>query len=86
LVIQTPLGILLPGGVSIDIDGADRTALELQTCDNNGCYASTPMSDALLASMTRGEKFNIGLQNLGKQPVTVTGTLVGFTAAFQRIR
>jgi invasion protein IalB len=86
LVVQTPLGILLPGGVSIDIDGANRTSLELQTCDNNGCYASVPMSDELLAGMTRGEKFNIGLQNLSKQPVTVSGTLVGFTAAFQRIR
>lgn len=86
MMIQAPLGLFLPAGVAIDVDGANKTTFELQTCDNNGCYAGSPLSDELLASMTRGQKLNISFQNLNKQPVTVTGTLVGFTAAFQRIR
>jgi invasion protein IalB len=86
MVIQTPLGLLIPAGVSIDIDGGGKTQLQLQTCDGNGCYADVSVSDELLASLTRGEKLNIGFQNLSKQPVTITASLVGFTAAFQRIR
>ena len=86
LVIQTPLGLLIPAGVAIDIDGAAKTELEIQTCDGGGCYANATISDDLLANLTRGQKLNITFQNLSKQPVTITASLVGFTAAFQRVR
>jgi invasion protein IalB len=86
MMLQTPLGLYLPAGVTIDIDGAGEQKFELQTCDNNGCYAGNPVSDDLIASMMRGQNLNIRFQNLNRQPVTVTATLSGFTAAYQRIR
>lgn len=84
--VQLPLGLYLPAGLTIDIDGASQQALELQTCDMNGCYASSPVSEALLTAMTRGQKLNLVFQGLNRQPVTVSSDLNGFTAAFQRIR
>ena len=86
MMIQTPLGLYLPAGLTVDIDGASQQALELQTCDANGCYAGSPVSDALLTAMTRGQKLNLVFQGLNRQAVTVTADLNGFTAAFQRIR
>ena len=86
MMLQMPLGLYLPAGITIDIDAASEQRFELQTCDNNGCYAGAPVSDELLASMTRGQKLNLRFQNLNRQPITVSATLVGFTAAYQRIR
>ena len=86
MMLQAPLGLFLPGGITLDVDGASGETLELQTCDNNGCYAGGPLSENLLAAMTRGQSLNIKFQNLNKQTITVTATLVGFTVAFQRIR
>ena len=86
LALQAPLGLFLPAGIGIDVDGASAQVLELQTCDNNGCYANTPISEDLLAAMTRGQKLNIKFQNLNKQRITISATLLGFTAALQRIR
>lgn len=86
MMIQTPLGLLLPPGVRIDIDGGAAQTLPLQTCDNSGCYAGNPVSDEMLNAMAGGSKLNLTFQNLNKQDVTVSATLVGFTAAFQRIR
>jgi invasion protein IalB len=86
LSLRAPLGVFLPGGVALDVDGAGSETFEFQACDNDGCYASGPLSETLLGGMTRGQKLNIKFQNLNKQTITVTATLVGFTAAFQRIR
>jgi invasion protein IalB len=86
MMLQTPLGLYLPAGITIDIDGATEQQFELQTCDNNGCYAGAPVSEELLANMARGQKLNLRFQNLNRQPITVSATLVGFTAAYQRIR
>jgi invasion protein IalB len=86
MMIQTPLGLFLPAGVSIDVDEKKPQRLELQTCDENGCYAGSPVSDDLLAKMRRGQKFNIGFQNLNKQQINLQLSLVGFGAAFDKIK
>ncbi len=86
MMIQTPLGLYLPAGLAINVDGASEQALELQTCDANGCYAGSPVSEALLSAMTRGQKLNLVFQGLNLQPVTISADLNGFTAAFQRLR
>jgi invasion protein IalB len=86
LALRAPLGVFLPAGLALDVDGAGRETFQFQACDNNGCYAGGPLSESLLGGMTRGQKLNIKFQNLNKQTITVAATLVGFTAAFQRIQ
>jgi invasion protein IalB len=86
MMLQTPLGLYLPAGIAIDVDGKLEQKFEVQTCDANGCYAGAPISEELLAGMFRGQGLNLSIQNLGRQKITMTATLVGFTAAFQRVR
>jgi invasion protein IalB len=86
MMIQTPIGLFLPAGVSIDVDEKNPQRLELQTCDGNGCYAGSPVSDDFLASMLKGQKFNIKFQDLNKQEIRLQLSLVGFAAAFDKIR
>lgn len=86
LMIQTPFGLYLPGGVTVDVDGADAKKFELQTCDANGCYVGSPMPSDLLDRMQKGQKLNIVIQNLQKQPITMPMALTGFAEAYQKVR
>lgn len=86
LMIQTPLGLYLPAGVVVDVDGANKKTFELQTCDASGCYIGSPMPKDLLDRMQKGEKLNIVFQNLQKQPITISMALTGFSEAYQKVR
>jgi invasion protein IalB len=84
--IQTPLSPFLPAGITVDVDGANGSKLEYQTCDANGCYAGSPLSDDFLQAMFRGQKLNLTIQALNKQPVKIALELTGFTTAYRKIQ
>jgi invasion protein IalB len=86
MMIQTPLGPFLPGGISIDVDNANTLKLDYQTCDAKGCYAGAPVSDEMLQSMFRGQKLNLTVQALNKQPIKIPLDLTGFTAAYRKVQ
>jgi invasion protein IalB len=85
-MIQAPLGLFLPAGITVDIDGDMAQNYPLQTCNSNGCYAGFPITDQLLARMLNGGKFNVIFQYLDKKPFTLPMSLVGFTEAYGRIK
>jgi invasion protein IalB len=50
-IIQLPLGLNLPAGAKLQIDDGKTTELEIQTCEQRGCYANAPISPDLLSAM-----------------------------------
>lgn len=84
--VTTPLGLFIPGGVSIDVDGAGGEALQLQTCDRGGCYAGATVTDQLITAMQSGKTLNIVFSDMGKQQVKLPLTLSGFADAYQAIK
>jgi invasion protein IalB len=86
MMIQIPLGLFLPAGVSIDVDGKNRQRFELQTCDANGCYVGSPVPDDLLAGMLTGQRLNIEFQNLNERRISLQVPLTGFKAAYDKIK
>ena len=54
MTVRVPVGIYLPGGLSMQIDEGKPQALPLQTCNLQGCYAEIPISQTLLASLEIG--------------------------------
>lgn len=85
-MIQAPLGLFLPAGITVDIDGEMAQNYPVQTCNNNGCFAGFPISDQVLARMQNGGKFNVIFQYLDKKPFTLPMSLTGFTEAYGRIK
>jgi len=86
MMLQAPFGPFLPAGIILDVDEADPLKLDFQTCDLQGCYAGGQVSEELLAAMFRGQHLNVAIQSLNKQPIKVPMSLIGFTAAYERIR
>ena len=85
-MIQVPLGLFLPAGVNVDVDGDMAQNFPFQTCNANNCFVGFPISDALLERMLNGGKFNITFQYLNKKPATLPMSLEGFTDAYNRIK
>lgn len=85
MMVRIPLGLFLPAGLSYSVDGSGEEKLELQTCDAQGCYAASTISDDLLQSLKAGEELSLTFQNLQKETISVPVSLAGFTAAFTKI-
>jgi len=85
ILISLPHGLYLPAGTAYKIDGGEENRMVIETCDAEGCYASSGISDKMVEIMKKGEKMLIGFQASNKKPITIPITLKGFTAAFDKI-
>jgi invasion protein IalB len=85
-LVQLPLGLNLPAGAKLQVDDGKVIDLQIQTCENRGCYANTPVSPELLAALKSGKQLKVSFQNLGKETITVPMPLADFAAAFDKIK
>jgi invasion protein IalB len=86
ILVQLPLGLNLPGGAKLQVDDGKTTDLQIQTCENRGCYAGAPIAPELLAAMKSGKQLKLSFQNLAKETITVPMPLADFAAAYERIK
>jgi invasion protein IalB len=89
LLIILPLGILLPPGVSLTVDGGAETPLQVERCERQGCRIEMLMEPPLLNRLKAGREAKVffeaydpegQLQRLG-----VPISLLGFTAALNEL-
>lgn len=83
LRITTPLGVLLPAGIGVEIDGAAIGVLNFQVCTPPGvCTASTVMEDDLLNKFKSGAAAKLYVKDMRQQNNLFDLSLKGFTKAF----
>ncbi len=85
-LVQLPLGLSLPGGARFQIDDGKTTDLQIQTCENNGCYARTQIVPDLLAALKSGKQLKVSFQNLSKETITIPMSLVDFATTYDKIK
>jgi invasion protein IalB len=85
-LVQLPLGLNLPVGAKLQVDEGKPFDLQIQTCENRGCYASTPVSAELLAALKSGKQLKISFQNMAKETITIPMPLADFAAAYDKIK
>ncbi|WP_116130723.1 invasion associated locus B family protein [Tropicimonas sp. IMCC34043] len=74
-----PVGVLLPAGVTVAVDGNRVGEAIYQSCDADGCYATADVGDAWLKAMRAGETLTLGLKAQDGQAVDFGFQLDGFT-------
>jgi invasion protein IalB len=84
--VQLPLGLNLPVGATFQVDDGKVIDLQIQTCENRGCYASTPIAPELLATLKSGKQLKVSFQNLAKETITVPIPLTDFAVAYDKIK
>jgi invasion protein IalB len=85
-LVQLPLGLNLPAGAKMQVDDGKAIDLQIQTCENRGCYASTPIAPELLAAVKSGKQLKVSFQNLAKETITIPMPLADFAAAYDKIK
>ena len=85
-LVQLPLGLDLPAGVKFQVDDGKVIELQIQTCENRGCYANTPIAADQLAALKSGKQLKVSFQNLAKEAVTIPLPLGDFAAAYDKIK
>jgi invasion protein IalB len=85
-LIQLPLGLNLPLGAKLQVDEGKTVDVQIQTCENRGCYASTPIAPDLLAALKSGKQLKIAVQNMGKENLIIPVPLGDFAAAYDKIK
>ena len=83
--VVAPLGILLPAGVSLRIDGQDAGRLNFLQCLANGCIAQLALDDKLIDKLKSGKTATLGIFQTPEQGVGVQAPLVGFKDAYEQL-
>jgi invasion protein IalB len=86
ILVQLPLGLNLPGGAKLQVDDGNTTDLQIQTCENRGCYAGAAIAPDLLAAMKSGKQLKLSFQNLAKETIAIPIPLADFAVAYDKIK
>jgi invasion protein IalB len=87
MILNSPLGTLLPAGLSFQIDTAQAATLPFEWCVQEGCVVRLGLREPDIAAMKRGKGIKLVVTSIAdpQQPVNLTLSLSGFTAAFDSI-
>lgn len=86
MMIQLPLGLYLPAGLTLQIDEAKGQVIAIQSCDQRACYVGLPVTAELLDSLKKGQRLNLGMQSMNREPVTIAHPLNDFASQYQKIQ
>jgi invasion protein IalB len=86
MLIQVPLGIYLPAGITLQIGKDAGKKLPLHSCNQEGCLTEYPVTDAEIAAMQQGADVAVLVQDLNKAPVTLQVPGLGFGAAYAKMK
>lgn len=86
-VFNTPLGTLLPPGMSFQVDAGETAALPFEWCVQEGCIVRLGLRDADVAALKRGKAVTLQVASIAapEAPISLTLSLTGFTAAFDSL-
>jgi invasion protein IalB len=84
--VQLPLGLNLPNGAKFQVDDGKTVDLQIQTCENRGCYATAAITPELLTALKSGKQLKVSFQDLAKETITIPMPLNDFAAAYDKIK
>jgi len=80
-----PLGVSLPGGVSIKIDKRKKVRIRYERCDKSGCIAPLVLRDEQLKAMQTGLKAKVAFFDTRGREISIPVSLLGFTSGFKSL-
>lgn len=89
MLIILPLGIWLPPGVMIMVDGGERVPARIERCERRGCQVELLLEQKVLTLLRSGREAHVLFQIYDEQGETrevgVPFSLLGFTAALAEV-
>lgn len=85
LRVLAPLGVLLPNGLGLNIDGVDMGRVAFVRCLPNGCVAEVVMDDALLKQLSDGTTAIFVVFKTPEEGIGIPVSLNGFGDGFANL-
>jgi invasion protein IalB len=81
-VAAVPLGVLLPFGLTWQIDNAKPVRVPYMLCDQQSCSTQLVINEQYVASLKKGSTLKLTAKNRQNQDLTIDINLAGFTATY----
>jgi invasion protein IalB len=85
LLLQLPLGVYLPTGVSFRIGDEPNKGLKVETCIESGCAAKALVSEGEIAALVAGARLTVSVRDRKREVVTFEMPGGGFAEAYARL-
>lgn len=82
LRVLAPLGVLLPNGLGLNVDGEDIGRAYFVRCFQDGCYAEVILEDELLDTLRNGESATFIVFQTPEEGIGIPVDLDGFEEGF----
>lgn len=82
-VAAVPLGVLLPFGLTWQIDGGKPVRVPYMLCDPQSCATQLVINEAYVNSLKKGGKLKLTAKNRQNKDLTVEISLAGFTSVYE---
>jgi len=86
LRVVVPLGVLLPTGLGLKIDGEDVGNAPFLKCGKRGCVAEVVLQDEVIAKLKKGESAIFIVFDTPEAGIGIPVSLQGFTNAFAELK
>ena len=81
-VAAVPLGVLLPFGLTWQIDGGKPVRVPYMLCDPQSCASQLVINEAYVSSLKKGGTLKLTAKNRRNEDLTITINLAGFTGVY----
>lgn len=85
LRVLSPLGVLLPNGLGLNIDGEDQGRVAFVRCLPNGCIAEVVMDDELIDKLAAGTTGYFIVFKTPEEGIGIPVSLNGFGEGFEAL-
>ncbi|MCO6392104.1 invasion associated locus B family protein [Aliihoeflea aestuarii] len=85
LRILAPLGVLLPNGLGLNVDGEDIGRAYFVRCFQDGCYAEVILEEPLKATLRNGETATFIVFQTPEEGIGIPVELDGFGEGFDAL-
>ena len=85
LRVLAPLGVLLPNGLGLNIDGKDIGRAYFVRCFSDGCYAEVVLEDVLLKTLRAGKQATFIVFQSPEEGIGIPVDLAGFGEGYDAL-
>lgn len=85
LRVLAPLGVLLPNGLGLNVDGNDIGRAYFVRCFQDGCYAEVILEDELVETLNNGTTATFIVFKTPEEGVGIEVALDGFQEGFEAL-
>ena len=82
LRVLAPLGVLLPNGLGLNVDGKDIGRAYFVRCFQDGCYAEVILEQKLIDTLSKGKSATFIVFQTPEQGIGIPVDLNGFAEGF----